>query len=186
MISHGKDIKIFAGNSNIQLARGICDALGVPLGNAECGQFSDGESYVSFYETVRGSDVFLIQSTCATGSRSAGTYRSVNDNLMELCVMIDACKRASAGRITAVIPYYGYARQDRKTKPRDPISAKLTANLLVSAGVNHVLTMDIHCAQIQGFFDIPMDNIPGAPLFVQYFKEKFAGTAQGSRSVPTA
>ena len=175
MISHGKDIKIFAGNSNIQLARGICDALGVPLGNAECGQFSDGESYVSFYETVRGSDVFLIQSTCATGSRSAGTYRSVNDNLMELCVMIDACKRASAGRITAVIPYYGYARQDRKTKPRDPISAKLTANLLVSAGVNHVLTMDIHCAQIQGFFDIPMDNIPGAPLFVQYFKEKFAG-----------
>lgn len=174
MISHGKDIKIFAGSSNVPFAKAICGALNVPLGNAECGQFSDGESYVSFYETVRGSDVFLVQSTCATGVRGTAGYRSVNDHLMELCVMIDACKRASAGRITAVIPYYGYARQDRKTKPRDPISAKLTANLLVSAGVNHVLTMDIHCAQIQGFFDIPMDNLPGAPLFVRYFREKYA------------
>ena len=175
MISHGKDIKIFAGSSNVQLAKAICGALDVSLGNAECGQFSDGESFVSFYETVRGSDVFLIQSTCATGVRGTASYRSVNDHLMELCVMIDACKRASAGRITAVIPYYGYARQDRKTKPRDPISAKLTANLLESAGVNHVLTMDIHCAQIQGFFDIPMDNLPGSPLFVKYFQAKYAG-----------
>ena len=135
----------------------------------------DGESFVSFYETVRGSDVFLIQSTCATGVKGTPGYRSVNDNLMELLVMIDACKRSSAGRITAVIPYYGYARQDRQTKPRDPISAKLTANMLVRAGADHVLTMDIHCTQIQGFFDVPMDNMPGSPLFVKYFKEKFAG-----------
>ena len=175
MISHGKDIKIFAGSSNPQLARQICSNLGVQLGNSECGRFSDGESFVSFYESVRGSDVFLIQSTCANGVRGELDYRSVNDNLMELCIMVDACKRASAGRITAVIPYYGYARQDRKTKPRDPISAKLTANMLVSAGVDQVLTMDIHCTQIQGFFDIPMDNMPGSPLFVKYFKEQFAG-----------
>ena len=175
MISHGKDIKIFAGSSNQKLAREICSNLGVQLGNSECGRFSDGESFVSFYESVRGSDVFLIQSTCANGVRGELDYRSVNDNLMELCIMVDACKRASAGRITAVIPYYGYARQDRKTKPRDPISAKLTANMLVSAGVDHVLTMDIHCTQIQGFFDIPMDNMPGSPLFVKYFKEQFAG-----------
>ncbi len=175
MISHGKDIKIFSGSSNPKLANAICSNLGVPLGNAECIQFSDGESFVSFYETVRGSDVFLIQSTCATGVKGTPGYRSVNDNLMELLVMIDACKRSSAGRITAVIPYYGYARQDRQTKPRDPISAKLTANMLVRAGADHVLTMDIHCTQIQGFFDVPMDNMPGSPLFVRYFKEKFAG-----------
>ena len=175
MISHGKDIKIFSGSSNPHLANAICNQLGVGLGNAECIQFSDGESFVSFYETVRGSDVFLIQSTCATGVKGTPGYRSVNDNLMELLVMIDACKRSSAGRITAVIPYYGYARQDRQTKPRDPISAKLTANMLVRAGADHVLTMDIHCTQIQGFFDVPMDNMPGSPLFVKYFKEKFAG-----------
>ncbi|MCD8127689.1 MAG: ribose-phosphate pyrophosphokinase, partial [Clostridiales bacterium] len=127
----------------------------------------------STYETVRGSDVFLIQSTAASGEKDQPGYRSVNDYLMELLVMIDAMKRASAGRITAVMPYYGYARQDRKTKPRDPISAKLVANLLTTAGADRVLTMDIHCLQIQGFFDIPMDNLVGGNLFVDYFNEKY-------------
>lgn len=173
MISHGKDIKIFTGNSNPALAKSICQKLRVPLGNNECGTFSDGESYVSTYETVRGSDVFLIQSTAASGVKDQPGYRSVNDYLMELLVMIDAMKRASAGRITAVMPYYGYARQDRKTKPRDPISAKLVANLLTTAGADRVLTMDIHCLQIQGFFDIPMDNLVGSNLFVDYFSEKY-------------
>ena len=163
MISHGKDLKIFCGNSNRKLAEAICRQLRLPLGNLECGTFSDGESFVSIYETVRGSDVFVIQSTCTP----------VNDNLMELLVMIDACKRASAGRITAVIPYFGYARQDRKAKPRDPISAKLVANMLTTAGADRVLTMDLHANQIQGFFDIPVDNLLGSPLFVSYFKERF-------------
>lgn len=174
MISHGKDIKIFSGNSNPELAKAICKELGLPLGDSECGTFSDGETFVSIYETVRGSDVFLIQSTCANGVKGDPDYRSVNDQLMELLIMIDAMKRASAGRITAVIPYYGYARQDRKTKPRDPISAKLVANLLTEAGADRVLTMDIHCNQIQGFFDIPMDNLLGNSLFVDYFAEKYA------------
>lgn len=164
MISHGKDLKIFSGNSNRALAEAICKELRLPLGDMECGSFSDGECFVSIYETVRGSDVFVIQSTCSP----------VNDNLMELLVMIDAFKRASAGRITAVIPYFGYARQDRKAKPRDPISAKLVANLLTEAGADRVLTMDIHCNQIQGFFDIPMDNLLGNTLFVDYFAEKYA------------
>ena len=164
MISHGKDIKIFSGNSNPELAKAICAKLGLPLGSAEVKTFSDGESSVSIYETVRGSDVFVIQSTCIP----------VNDNLMELLIMIDALKRASAGRVTAVIPYFGYARQDRKTKPRDPISAKLVANLITRAGADRVLTMDLHANQIQGFFDIPVDNLLGAPLFVDYFTEKFA------------
>ena len=174
MDTHGKDIKIFSGTSNPALAKAICDKLGLPLGNSECGTFSDGESYASIYETVRGSDVFVIQSTCATGLKGEAGYRSVNDYLMEMLVMIDALKRASAGRITAVIPYFGYARQDRKTKPRDPISAKLVANLLTTAGADHVVTLDIHCLQIQGFFDIPMDNLQGSPLFVDYFKKKYA------------
>ena len=164
MIAHGKDIKIFSGNSNPELAKAICAKLGLPLGSSETKTFSDGESSVSIYETVRGSDVFVIQSTCMP----------VNDNLMELLIMIDALKRASAGRITAVIPYFGYARQDRKTKPRDPISAKLVANLITRAGADRVLTMDLHANQIQGFFDIPVDNLLGAPLFVDYFHEKFA------------
>ena len=129
---------------------------------------------MSIYETVRGSDVFIIQSTCANGVKGDPDYRSVNDQVMELLIMIDAMKRASAGRITAVIPYYGYARQDRKTKPRAPISAKLVANLLTKAGADRVLTMDIHCNQIQGFFDIPMDNLLGNSLFVDYFAEKYA------------
>ena len=164
MIAHGKDIKIFSGNSNPELAKAICAKLGLPLGSSETKTFSDGESSVSIYETVRGSDVFVIQSTCMP----------VNDNLMDLLIMIDALKRASAGRITAVMPYFGYARQDRKAKARDPISAKLVANLITRAGADRVLTMDLHANQIQGFFDIPVDNLLGAPLFVDYFHEKFA------------
>ena len=163
MIAHGKDIKIFAGNSNPKLAHDICRKLGTQLGNAEVGTFSDGEKSVSIYETVRGSDVFVVQSTCSP----------VNDNLMELLIMIDAMRRASAGRVTAVIPYFGYARQDRKTKPRDPISAKLVANLITRAGADRVLTMDLHANQIQGFFDIPVDNLLGSPIFVKHFIEKY-------------
>ena len=164
MISHGKDLKIFSGSSNKKLAEDICRDLGTALGECETGSFSDGENFVSIYETVRGSDVFVVQSTSSP----------VNDNLMEMLIMIDALKRASAGRITAVMPYFGYARQDRKTKPRDPISAKLVANLITRAGADRVLTMDLHANQIQGFFDIPVDNLLGSPVFVNYFKEKFA------------
>jgi len=163
MIAHGKNLKIFSGNANQPFAEAICRELGLPLGNLEVGRFSDGESFVSIYESVRGSDVFVIQSTCTP----------VNDNLMELLVMIDAFKRASAGRITAVIPYFGYARQDRKAKPRDPISAKLVANILTRAGADRVLTMDLHASQIQGFFDIPVDNLLGSPLFIQHFSDRF-------------
>ncbi len=165
MIAHGKDIKIFAGNSNRALAEAICKELGTTLGNAEVGAFSDGENFVSIYETVRGSDVFVVQSTCSP----------VNDNLMEMLIMIDAFKRASAGRITAVMPYFGYARQDRKAKPRDPISAKLVANMIVAAGADRVLTMDLHASQIQGFFDIPVDNLLGNPIFTQYFHKRYEG-----------
>lgn len=163
MIPHGKNLKLFSGNANHSFAQSICKKMALPLGNLEVGHFSDGESFVSIYESVRGSDVFVIQSTCTP----------VNDNLMELLVMIDAFKRASAGRITAVIPYFGYARQDRKAKPRDPISAKLVANLLTRAGADRVLTMDLHASQIQGFFDIPVDNLLGSPLFVQHFTDRF-------------
>ena len=164
MISHGKDIKIFSGSSNKSLAEEICKEIGIPLGKSEVGTFSDGECFASIYETVRGSDVFVVQST----------NTPVNDNLMELLVMIDALKRASAGRITAVIPYFGYARQDRKTKPRDPISAKLVANLITRAGADRVLTMDLHANQIQGFFDIPVDNLRGSPVFVEHFLRRYA------------
>jgi len=163
MIAHGKDIKVFSGSSNRALAEAICKDMGTVLGNAEVGAFSDGENFVSIYETVRGSDVFVVQSTCSP----------VNDNLMEMLIMIDALKRASAGRITAVMPYFGYARQDRKTKPRDPISAKLVANLITRAGADRVLTMDLHANQIQGFFDIPVDNLLGSPVFVDYFSKKY-------------
>lgn len=162
---HGKDIKIFAGNSNRQLANEIAERIGIPVGIASVGKFSDGESAVNIGEVVRGSDVFIIQSTC----------EPVNDNLMELLVMIDALKRASAGRITAVMPYFGYARQDRKARARDPISAKLVANLLTVAGADRILTMDLHAAQLQGFFDIPLDHLLGGPLLATYFKEKFEG-----------
>ncbi|MGN0986117.1 MAG: ribose-phosphate pyrophosphokinase [Candidatus Enterenecus sp.] len=164
MISHGKDIKIFSGSSNRALAEAICKEIGIQLGNAEVGTFSDGECFASIYETVRGSDVFVVQSTSDP----------VNNHLMELLVMIDALKRASAGRITAVMPYFGYARQDRKTKPRDPISAKLVANMIAAAGADRVLTMDLHAAQIQGFFDIPVDNLLGSPVFVDYCLRRYA------------
>ena len=163
MISHGKDIKVFCGNANRPLAEEICRLMGTKLGEAEVKGFADGEVSVSLYETVRGSDVFVVQSTC----------KPVNDNLMELLVMIDALRRASAGRITAVVPYFGYARQDRKAKARDPISAKLVANMITAAGADRVLTMDLHASQIQGFFDIPVDNLLGNPIFVDYYAKKF-------------
>ena len=168
MISHGKDIKVFAGNSNPKLAAEICRLMGTKLGESEVKTFADGEVSVSLYETVRGSDVFVVQSTC----------KPVNDNLMELLVMIDALRRASAGRITAVIPYFGYARQDRKAKARDPISAKLVANMLTAAGADRVLTMDLHAPQIQGFFDIPVDNMFGNPIFVDYYAKKFGSSCE--------
>ena len=163
MISHGKEIKVFAGNSNPELAEHICSELYRTLGKADVAQFADGECSVSVFEPVRGKDVFIVQSTC----------NHVNDNLMELLIMIDAMRRASAGRITAVIPYFGYARQDRKAKSRDPISAKLVANLITTAGADRVLTMDLHAAQIQGFFDIPVDNLLGSHLFVKHFVSMF-------------
>ena len=163
MIAYGDNIKIFCGNSNPAFARTICKELGIELGKSSVRTFADGEASVSLEETVRGADVFLIQSTC----------KPVNDHLMELLVMIDACRRASAGRITAVIPYFGYARQDRKAKSRDPISAKLVANMITAAGADRVLTMDLHAAQIQGFFDIPVDHLLGNPTFVQYYLDKF-------------
>ena len=163
MIAYGDNIKVFCGNSNPQFAKTICKELGITLGNSEVKTFADGEVSVSLNETVRGADVFLIQSTC----------KPVNDHLMELLVMIDACRRASAGRITAVIPYFGYARQDRKAKSRDPISAKLVANMITAAGADRILTMDLHAAQIQGFFDIPVDHLLGNPTFVNYYLEKF-------------
>ena len=172
MIAHGKDIKVFTGNSNPKLAQNICQELGIPLGDSEVGAFSDGENFASIYETVRGSDVFVVQSTCSF--RKDDKSGSVNDALMELLIMIDALRRASAGRISAVIPYFGYARQDRKTKPRDPISAKLVANLIAEAGADRVLTMDLHANQIQGFFDIPVDNLLGSPIFVDHFTKKYA------------
>ena len=163
MIAYGDNIQIICGNSNPEFANTICMELGLPIGKSEVKTFADGEVSVSLEETVRGADVFLIQSTC----------KPVNDNLMELLVMVDACRRASAGRITAVIPYFGYARQDRKAKSRDPISAKLVANMITAAGANRVLTMDLHAAQIQGFFDIPLDHLLGNPTFVDYFMKKF-------------
>ena len=173
MIPHGNSIKIFTGNSNPKLASDICTMVGVPLGDASLKRFSDGEISVSINESVRGTDVFLIQSTC----------EPVNDHLMELLIMIDALRRASAGRITAVMPYFGYARQDRKAKARDPISAKLVADLITTAGADRVLTMDLHAAQIQGFFDIPVDHMLGVfgadPLFRQEIRHWQSGCDGG-------
>ena len=163
MISHGKEIVVFTGNANPHLAEHICSELYRKLGDANVSHFADGECSVSVYEPVRGKDVFIVQSTC----------NPVNDNLMELLIMIDAMRRASAGRITAVVPYFGYARQDRKAKSRDPISAKLVANLITAAGADRLLTMDLHAAQIQGFFDIPLDHLLGNPTFVKYYLDKF-------------
>ncbi|MEG1971812.1 MAG: ribose-phosphate pyrophosphokinase [Oscillospiraceae bacterium] len=156
---HGKDIKIFTCNSNPKVAGDIAKALGLPLGDMQVMTFSDGEIALSINESVRGSDVFVVQSTC----------QPVNNNL----IAIDALKRASAGRITAVIPYFGYARQDRKAKARDPISAKLVADLITASGADRVLTMDLHASQIQGFFDIPVDHLLGVPLLSKYYGEKF-------------
>ncbi len=162
MITHGNEIKLFAGNANRKLAEAIAKKLNTSLGDCEVGKFSDGEISVHIGETVRGRDLFIIQSTSAP----------VNDNLMELLIMIDAAKRASVGRVTAVMPYFGYARQDRKARSRDPITAKLIADLLTSAGADRVLTMDLHASQIQGFFNIPVDNLLGGPTLYNYFAEK--------------
>ena len=156
------ELKVFAGNSNLPLAREISQYLKAPLGKATVETFSDGESKVEVRENVRGGDVFVIQSTCAPG----------NDHLMELLFMLDAFKRASAKRITAVIPYYGYARQDRKVAPRVPISAKLVADLITAAGASRILTLDLHSGQIQGFFNIPVDNLYATPVLLQYLKQQ--------------
>lgn len=163
-----KEIKIFAANASLELGKEIARKLGQPLGDMAVTHFSDGEISVSINESVRGSDVFIVQSTC----------EPVNNNLMELLIAIDAFKRASAGRITAVIPYFGYARQDRKAKARDPISAKLVADLMTAAGTHRALTMDLHAPQIQGFFNIPVDHLLGVPMLVPYFKEKFSGISR--------
>lgn len=153
--------KLFTCNSHPELAKEIADMMGIELGKSTVSKFSDGEIQVSIWESVRGADIFIIQSTGAP----------VNDNLMELLIMVDAMKRASAGRINAVIPYYGYARQDRKAKARDPITSKLVADLLVAAGVDRVITMDLHANQIQGYFDIPVDHLVGLPILSKYFLE---------------
>ena len=162
MNTSGSEIKIIAGNASKELAQKVADYIGVPMAKCEVGTFSDGEISVNISETVRGCDVFVIQSTNSP----------VNDNLMELLIMIDALRRASAGRVTAVIPYYGYARQDRKAKARDPITAKLVANLITAAGADRVLTMDLHAAQIQGYFDIPLDHLQGGKILADYFNTK--------------
>lgn len=160
MSSYSEQLKIFAGNSHPQLAQDLCDYLGTELINADVTRFKDGEIGVRTHETVRGADVFVIQPTSPP----------VNENLMELLIIIDALRRASARRITAVIPYYGYARQDRKASPRDPITSKLVANLLTEAGARRVLSIDFHAPQIQGFFDIPVDHLYASPIMVDYFK----------------
>lgn len=157
------DYKVFSGTSNQALAQEICDALGCPLGAAMIRRFADGETHLQIQENVRGADVFLVQPTSSP----------VDHHLMELLLMIDALKRASAERITAVLPYYGYARQDRKDRPRMPISAKLVASLIERAGANRVLAVDLHAAQIQGFFDIPVDHLFSAPVMVEYFETRF-------------
>ena len=155
-------MKVFTGRANPFLAQEICWYLDLPLGRADVGRFPNGEIRIQIEESVRGGDVFVVQPTCPP----------VNDHIMELLIMIDALNRASARRITAVIPFYGYAKQDRKTKGREPISAKLVANLLVTAGVDRVLTMDLHVGQIQGFFDIPVDNLVAQSLLARYFASK--------------
>ncbi len=169
MIAHGKAVKVFCCSASRPLAEGICKELNVSLGNNNITTFADGEVCAWMDETVRGLDVFVVQSTC----------KPVNNNLMELLVTIDALRRASAGRITAVIPYFGYARQDRKARGRDPITAKLVANMITAAGADRILTMDLHAPQIQGFFDIPLDHLIGNPLFVDYYGKKFGENESG-------
>ncbi len=163
-----RDWVILSGNANRPLAERICEKLGKPLGHAESRRFSDGEIFVEVGENVRGRDVYLIQSTC----------RPVNDTLMELLIMIDALKRASAKEITAVVPYYGYARQDRKVAPRTPISAKLVADLMTAAGATRVVSMDLHAGQIQGFFNIPFDNLFSSPVIHDYIKAHISSLGQ--------
>lgn len=169
------EIKLFTGNSNRALAVEISRCVGVPLGGAEIGQFSDGECQVEITENVRGGDVFVVQSTSTP----------TNDNLMELLLMLDAFKRASAKRITAVMPYYGYARQDRKVAPRVPISAKLVADLITTAGASRVLTVDLHAGQIQGFFNVPVDNVYATPVLLQYIRERL-GSSEATVIAPDA
>jgi len=156
---NNRPMKIFSGNASKDLTQKICDIIGTTPGDITVGKFSDGETFVTVNENVRGCDIYIVQSVCTP----------TNDNLMEVLVMIDAMKRASAHSITAVLPYYGYARQDRKARPRDPITAKLVADLLTVAGADHVLTMDLHAAQIQGYFDMPVDHLLGVPVLAQYF-----------------
>ncbi|HOD70106.1 MAG TPA: ribose-phosphate pyrophosphokinase [Deltaproteobacteria bacterium] len=156
-------ICVFSGNSNRPLAESICSILGIKLGSAEVKKFSDGETSVDIHQSIRGKDIYIVQSTCSP----------TNEHLMELLVMLDAVRRASAKRVTAVIPYFGYARQDRKASPRTPITAKLVANLLTTAGADRVLTMDLHAGQIQGFFDIPVDNLYAKPVMLNYIREKY-------------
>jgi ribose-phosphate pyrophosphokinase len=161
-MENGKKLKIFTGNSNKPLAQEICDYLEAPLGDATVTSFPDNESFVRFNENIRGMDVFLVQSTCSPA----------NHNVMELLIMMDAAKRASAARVTAVLPFFGYSRQDRKDQPRVPITSKLVANLLVAAGANRILTMDLHAQQIQGFFDIPVDHLYASPVFFEELKSR--------------
>lgn len=156
------DLKVFSGNANPELVTAICNHLKVPVGKAKINTFADGEIKVEINESVRGADIFIVQPTSSP----------VNDHLMELLIMIDAAKRASARRITAIIPYYGYSRQERKSKPRDPISAKLVANLITTAGADRVVAMDLHAAATQGFFDIPVDHLPATPILAEYFKNR--------------
>ncbi|MDD3269612.1 MAG: ribose-phosphate pyrophosphokinase [Syntrophomonadaceae bacterium] len=158
-------MKLFTGNANYELAGEIAKYLGIPIGDARVSRFSDGEISCAIHESVRGVDVFVVQPTCSP----------VNENLMELLIMIDAFRRASATRINAVIPYYGYARQDRKSRARDPITAKLVSNLIVQAGAQRVVAVDLHATQIQGFYDIPVDHLPGVPTLGEYFKNKGLG-----------
>ena len=165
MLRQYSEMKIFTGSAHRELACRIADCVGVPLGDATVDSFPDGETYVKFNENVRGRDVFIVQPTCPP----------TNQNIMELLIMVDAARRASAARITAVIPFFGYARQDRKDQPRVPITAKLVANLLTAAGVNRVLTMDLHAQQVAGFFDIPVDHLYALPVLHKYYSEKFAG-----------
>ncbi|MEO6053681.1 MAG: ribose-phosphate pyrophosphokinase [Chthoniobacterales bacterium] len=162
MYRYEPETKVFSGNANPQLAKHICDYMGVPLGDATITSFPDGETFVKINENIRGRDVYIVQPTCPP----------TNQNLMELLILVDAARRASAARITAVIPFFGYARQDRKDQPRVPITAKLVANLLVAAGVNRLLTMDLHAQQLQGFFDIPVDHLYALPVLIHYLQAK--------------
>ena len=156
------ELKVFSGSANRELAQRICEVIGVPLGAATISSFPDGETYIKIDENIRGRDVFIVQPTCPP----------TNQHLMELLIMVDAARRASADRITAVIPFFGYARQDRKDQPRVPITAKLVANLLTAAGVSRVLTMDLHAQQVQGFFDIPVDHLYSLPVLIRYLRDR--------------